>query len=209
MNPQSSEGQRRSDVEARWLADHPGSRISTFGQCDLYEPHEEHVLTTEGGSGWSCPGQASLCRNCDDRKCMSCVCREIHDECHDDCPACCRTRFGNAEGDDPMTDVASWFLDQVAADERDADVVHLSSCSRFAPYDEFSSCDCGYPERIKADCEAKRRIIELHRPDYLFDETQYCSSCGDVPQVSYPCDTLLLFALPYADRPGYQEDWRL
>lgn len=29
------------------------------------------------------------CINCDDRKCMACVCREIHDRCEDDCPTCC------------------------------------------------------------------------------------------------------------------------
>jgi len=29
------------------------------------------------------------CSNCDDRKCMSCVFREVHDECRDDCPDCC------------------------------------------------------------------------------------------------------------------------
>ena len=31
----------------------------------------------------------SLCSNCDGRKCMSCVFREIHDDCRDDCPVCC------------------------------------------------------------------------------------------------------------------------
>jgi len=29
------------------------------------------------------------CSNCDDRKCMDCVFRVIHDECRDDCPHCC------------------------------------------------------------------------------------------------------------------------
>src|SRR5665647_773410 len=29
------------------------------------------------------------CSNCDDRKCMSCVFREVHGECRDDCPDCC------------------------------------------------------------------------------------------------------------------------
>lgn len=31
------------------------------------------------------------CTNCDDRKCMDCVCRVVHDECVDDCPFCCET----------------------------------------------------------------------------------------------------------------------
>lgn len=29
------------------------------------------------------------CVNCDGRLCMSCVFREVHDECRDDCPFCC------------------------------------------------------------------------------------------------------------------------
>lgn len=29
------------------------------------------------------------CGNCDDRKCMSCCFREVHDVCLDDCPVCC------------------------------------------------------------------------------------------------------------------------
>lgn len=30
------------------------------------------------------------CTNCDDRKCMSCVLRQVHQNCVDDCPTCCR-----------------------------------------------------------------------------------------------------------------------
>ena len=33
------------------------------------------------------------CGNCDDRKCMSCVFRDIHDECRDDCPDCCNVQL--------------------------------------------------------------------------------------------------------------------
>jgi hypothetical protein len=29
------------------------------------------------------------CPNCDDRKCMACVCRDIHERCDDDCMTCC------------------------------------------------------------------------------------------------------------------------
>lgn len=30
-----------------------------------------------------------FCKNCDGRKCMSCVLRYHHDACEDDCPDCC------------------------------------------------------------------------------------------------------------------------
>ncbi len=41
---------------------------------------------------------AMSCQNCDDRKCMSCVFREHHAACTDDCPDCC-----------PLTNVHSPF----------------------------------------------------------------------------------------------------
>lgn len=42
-----------------------------------------------------CPEQFCMskdpdhCNNCGGRKCMSCIFREIHDQCEDDCPLCC------------------------------------------------------------------------------------------------------------------------
>lgn len=70
-------------------------RVSVSGPCELRKPHDPHVffdgVIDNAGNRcmWSCPGQASNCANCDDRKCMSCVLREWHDVCEDDCPECC------------------------------------------------------------------------------------------------------------------------
>ena len=54
------------------------------------------------------------------------------------------------------------------------------------------------PARVLAECEAKRRIVELvgggssiHRP----------GDCQD-------CDVMRLLALPYADHPDYREEWK-
>lgn len=58
-----------------------------------------------------------------------------------------------------------------------------------------------------AECEAKRRIVGLHAP-YDSNGEPDCSSCGDVPQVAYPCATLLALALPYAAHADYDEAWR-
>lgn len=44
------------------------------------------------------------------------------------------------------------------------------------------------PPRVLAEVEAKRRILDAYE-----DETGYL---------------LRLLALPYADRPGYREEWR-
>lgn len=87
------------------------------------------------------------------------------------------------------------------------------------------------PARVLAECEAKRRIVELHviggslRGPETDNKFYTCELCGpndwplhkvdgrwvDVPEPGgdfWPCETLRLLALPYADRPGYREEWR-
>lgn len=49
------------------------------------------------------------------------------------------------------------------------------------------------PARVLAECEAKRRIVELNVYAYDDPPYRYC---------------LRLLALPYADHPDYQESWR-
>jgi hypothetical protein len=59
------------------------------------------------------------------------------------------------------------------------------------------------PARVLAEVDAKRRILALH------DEQHDCD--GDPRSYADPyegCRTLRLLALPYADRPGYREEWR-
>lgn len=62
------------------------------------------------------------------------------------------------------------------------------------------------PARVLAECEAKRRIVELHAEYADFGD---CSTCGDVPQVEYPCETLRVLASVYANRPGFDPAWRV
>lgn len=70
-----------------------------------------------------------------------------------------------------------------------------------------------YDPRLElADIEAKRRIVELH---HISDEDVYdadgierpgkdCTECWD----EFPCDTLRLLALPYAEHSDYREEWK-
>lgn len=65
------------------------------------------------------------------------------------------------------------------------------------------------PERWRAEVEAKRRLVELHRSYGGYGE--YCNECDkDDPPSSdgWPCDTLKLLALPYADHPDYRQEWK-
>lgn len=71
------------------------TRVGVHGPCGIGVRHPAHVdpigvVDTAGNAVLQeCPGQTTDCGNCDDRRCMSCVFRAIHDECVDDCPDCC------------------------------------------------------------------------------------------------------------------------
>jgi hypothetical protein len=54
------------------------------------------------------------------------------------------------------------------------------------------------PARVLAECEAKRRIVELHGCYHSCRSSDYA---GD-------CPTMDLVALPYASHPEYREEWR-
>lgn len=74
-----------------------------------------------------------------------------------------------------------------------------------------------HPQQMLADVAAKRRIVALHAPVVLrggagaryFDTTTVCRSCEppQFPEHAFPCPTLRLLALPYADRLGYKPEW--
>jgi hypothetical protein len=62
------------------------------------------------------------------------------------------------------------------------------------------------PARVLAECDAKRRIVELHDGEAVHgcpvapDETVWTEG---------PCPTLRTLALPYANHPDYQPGWRV
>lgn len=77
------------------------------------------------------------------------------------------------------------------------------------------------PARVLAEIDAKRKLLDLHAPfksnwhrgvlqcDHCAELCHSRSGLGcDSPDAPYPCPTVRLIALPYADRPGYLEEWR-
>ncbi|WP_326565092.1 DUF6221 family protein [Amycolatopsis rhabdoformis] len=69
------------------------------------------------------------------------------------------------------------------------------------------------PARVLAEVAAKRLIIELHQPDHKQRDCGTCMSRKigyqeDWIEEEWPCKTLCLLALPYADHPDYREEWR-
>lgn len=68
-----------------------------------------------------------------------------------------------------------------------------------------------YPSRVLAECEAKRRIIEMHPQtrQYVDDRTL---GDGEPRIVDLGLDLpaeLLVLASVYADHPDYRQEWRL
>jgi len=71
------------------------------------------------------------------------------------------------------------------------------------------------PERVLAECAAKRCIVELHQPEpWKLDPTRLmCDGCSGVDdpyidQIPFPCANLKYLAEVYADHPDYDEAWR-
>jgi len=65
------------------------------------------------------------------------------------------------------------------------------------------------PVRVLAEVAAKRRILDEHNLGYIGSrECRCCSDKRGDDVEPYPCPTVRLLALPYADRPGYREEWR-
>jgi hypothetical protein len=71
------------------------------------------------------------------------------------------------------------------------------------------------PARVLAEVDAKRRILDEHRPRterHGWDsEPTICGTCRfdeGLDTYNYPCPTVRALALPYSDRPGYREEWK-
>lgn len=81
------------------------------------------------------------------------------------------------------------------------------------------------PARVLTECEAKRRIVEVHHPHDHGGEhgdATFCTECqwdhgDDSPRIDNqpvenfgrnPCQTLATLAAVYADHPDYREEWK-
>lgn len=136
-----------------------------------------------------------------------------------------------------MTDLAAWLTAQLDADERIAraatagpwSVDDVSCAEAIYGPDGWTTVVAGGrwggeasvfestedaihiaehdPARVLREVEAKRGLLAEHTP-----RDGRCRVCaahanGQWTRFRAPCTTLRLLALPYADRPGYQEGW--
>lgn len=105
-----------------------------------------------------------------------------------------------------MNGLADFLLARIAEDEALASGARgqlLMAPSPLVPYlDRFSG------SRAILECEAKRRIVAEH-PLFPEGRTPKCGRCDDDGfAINWPCLTLRLLALPYADHPDCLDEWR-
>jgi hypothetical protein len=108
-----------------------------------------------------------------------------------------------------MDELVRWLLEQLDDDERVAQRVEptqapldLRAMVTREGSDPFLVIDSA---RALAEVDAKRRMIDVHRPtmtEQYGEPFPQCMTCG-----TWPCTTIRLLALPYADRVGYREAW--
>ena len=105
--------------------------------------------------------------------------------------------------------LTEFLLARIAEDERDGWEVHVQGCPsvRDVPF----PCECGYPARVLAECEAKRRIVETfsfeNDAGSAVDEWM-STGLTPPPAVAALTRVATLLALPYADHPDFHEAWR-
>lgn len=107
------------------------------------------------------------------------------------------------------------FEEAVFAGPRGADAVCVAGTGETG--DQQSMRDARHiarhdPARVLRQIETTRRIIDEHQPErnyvYRDDGTRACGTCGD-GTFEWPCLTLRLLALPYADHRDYRQEWML
>lgn len=118
-------------------------------------------------------------------------------------------------------DLAAWLLEQIAEDDRQVRGPGRPSILGL-PQRWYGRV--WLPQRIRAECDAKRRIIEAvqrgaagHPEPHVnydgqdpadYDEYDTCQRCIAWSETTLNPYALRLLTPPYEDRPGYREEWR-
>lgn len=132
-----------------------------------------------------------------------------------------------------MQDLIDWLRDRLDDDEETARVAAALTRSPWANIGSTVICADRFPvvshgdgeqataehialwdpARVLAEVAAKRRILDRHsKSDFPADSDElggykwqaHCDHCGHV----CPCPDLLDIVQPFAERPGFREEWR-
>ena len=110
--------------------------------------------------------------------------------------------------------LADFLLARIAEDEaeqREGETEwHLRGCGWNLGEGLTRVCGCGLPARVLAECEAKRRIVAHLRFYTLTDQERRARPDDPTERLAddISAESLRLLALPYADHPDYQPEWR-
>ena len=110
-----------------------------------------------------------------------------------------------------MSSLPDFVLARIAEDEAVAQ--HVAAIWAQLPHQPRGITVVGrevyYLERVLAECEAKRRIVDIHY-DSPVDDDEYgrIHLCGACSPEAWPCATLRALASVYADHEDYREEWR-
>lgn len=126
-----------------------------------------------------------------------------------------------------MSDLVEFLLARIADDEdvaRDWAFQLSRGCTPVVVHGGAGYRRLASPAHVLAECEAKRRIVELHRPRYAVvyreserllaeafdqDTVRVVASSGPLwPRVTSE-QTLRALAQPYAGHPDFHPSWRL
>ena len=111
------------------------------------------------------------------------------------------------------TGLVSWLLEQIAEDESAAFGTGANGYQIQALANGIATTVGG--AYLRAECQAKRAIIDYWRTAnevledmHAADNTYWEDVQGPSSEVAALDAVLKLLAVPYADRPGYREEWR-
>lgn len=104
-----------------------------------------------------------------------------------------------------MDDLVRWLRAQLDEANTDLHTVECGWHQREFGH-EGTDCTCGAPERLRAEVDAKRQMLECCEWNNEGDREEFSDYQAGRAQASRHFVRLL--ALPYADRPGYREEWK-
>lgn len=99
--------------------------------------------------------------------------------------------------------LTEFLLARIAEDEAAAKTAALGLGELAAFGIEVMGTKVYVPTRVLAECEAKRRIVELHKADEVGLHV-----CHDALANDIECGELSALASIYADHRDFQEEWR-
>lgn len=113
-----------------------------------------------------------------------------------------------------MDDLAAWLTRVWDEQEKRSGGIHAEDCESI-PREGYNGpfpCDCGVPALMLAQVAAEKQILTLHV--YTVDGSGWvdCTNCGEVGRETEGVTECLhrrLLAQPYANRPGYRDEWRV